>query len=202
MIHIIGKIPHRVTVACSGGLDSMAIVNFLLEGRRKVTLAYFNHDTIHSKEAESFVKRYCGKNELNLTVGRVKGARKNQSLEEFWREERYKFLNSLGSSFIITAHHLDDALETWIMSALHGQPKIIPYSRGSKIYRPFLMTTRKSIYEYAHSRQLDWLDDPSNNSLIHMRNLVRHKIVPEALKVNPGLRKTIRKKMLEIYKNI
>ena len=47
MIRIIGKIPSTVTVACSGGIDSMVFVDFLLQGRRKVNLAYFNHDTQH-----------------------------------------------------------------------------------------------------------------------------------------------------------
>ena len=97
MIRIIGKIPHRVIVACSGGIDSMAFVHFLLQGKRKVQLAYFNHDTPHSKNAEIFVKEYAARNKLILTVGRVKGNRKkNQSLEEFWRDERYDFLSSLG----------------------------------------------------------------------------------------------------------
>ena len=202
MIHIIGKIPHRVTVACSGGIDSMAIVNFLREGRRKVTLAYLNHDTIHSKKAEEFLKRYCGKNEINFILGRIKGARGKRSLEEFWRDERYKFLNSLGGDFVITAHHLDDVVETWLMSSFHGQSKLIPYRRGVKIYRPFLLTEKRAIRRYAEGRNLEWVDDPSNDSLIHMRNLVRHKIVPEVLKVNPGIRKTIRKKIIELYKNI
>ena len=202
MIHIIGKIPHRVTVACSGGIDSMAIVNFLREGRRKVTLAYLNHDTIHSKKAEEFLKRYCGKNEINFILGRIKGTRGKRSLEEFWRDERYKFLNSLGGDFVITAHHLDDVVETWLMSSFHGQSKLIPYRRGAKIYRPFLLTEKRAIRRYAEGRNLEWVDDPSNDSLIHMRNLVRHKIVPEVLKVNPGIRKTIRKKIIELYKNI
>ena len=89
MIRIIGKIPKRVTVACSGGVDSMVFVDFLLKGNRKVDLAYFNHDTGHSREAERFVKQYAAKNNLILTVGRVRGSKGSRSLEEFWRDERY-----------------------------------------------------------------------------------------------------------------
>ena len=51
MIRIIGKLPATVTVACSGGIDSMTVVDFLLKGRRRVHLAYFDHDTPHSKNA-------------------------------------------------------------------------------------------------------------------------------------------------------
>ena len=200
MIRIIGKIPRRVTVACSGGVDSMAIVNFLLEGKRKVQLAYFNHDTPHSKEAEAFIREYAARNKLILTIGRVKGNRGKQSLEEFWREERYKFLTSLGSNFIITCHHLDDVVETWLFKCLHGNPGLIPYKRGQNIRRPFLMTEKKEILSYAKKKNICWIEDPSNRMTKNiMRNHIRHNIMPQILKVNPGIRTTIRKKLIEIY---
>ena len=203
MIRIIGKIPQRVTIACSGGVDSMAIVNFLLEGKRTIHLAYFNHDTNHSKEAEKFIKKYAAKNKLILTIGRVKGHRGKLSLEEFWRNERYKFLESLKSQSIITCHHLDDAVETWLFSSFHGTPKLIPYKRGRNIYRPFLMTEKKEIIKYANGRGLEWIEDPSNRMTKNiMRNQIRHNIMPHVLKVNPGIRTVIRKKMLEAYKDI
>ena len=201
MIRIIGKIPPRVTVACSGGVDSIAIVNFLLEGRRKVDLAYFNHDTAHSREAEKFVKKFAAKNKLTLTVGRVKGTKGHRSLEEFWRDERYSFLNSLPSSFIVTCHHLDDCVETWLMSSFHGQGKLIPYKRGKSIYRPFLMTSKKTIKDYAKRKNVKWIEDPSNQNTNFIRNHVRKKVVPEVLVVNPGIRTTIRKKLIENFKH-
>ena len=133
MFRIIGKIPRRVTVACSGGIDSMAIVNFLLEGKRKIDLAFFNHDTIYSRKAEEFLKRFAGSKELHLVVGRVKGSKGKKSLEEFWRDERYNFLESLNSPYIITGHHLDDVVETWLFSSFHGNPKLIPLKRNKNI---------------------------------------------------------------------
>ena len=202
MIRIIGKIPARVTVACSGGVDSMTIVDFLLKGRRKVELAYFDHDTPHSKDALKFVRQYAGKNKLNLIVGKVKGIKGRKSLEEFWRDERYKFLNSLNRECIITCHHLDDVIETWLFGSFHGNPKLIPHKRGKNIYRPFLMTEKKEILNYATHKQVDWIEDPSNRMTKNiMRNHIRHNIVPQVLKVNPGIRTTIRKKLIEIYKD-
>ena len=201
MIRIIGKIPKRVTVACSGGVDSMVFVDFLLKGNRKVDLAYFNHDTGHSREAERFVKQYAAKNNLILTVGRVRGSKGSRSLEEFWRDERYEFLESLGSNYIITCHHLDDVVETWLFTSFHGESKLIPHKRGDKIYRPFLMTEKSSILNYANRKAIDWIEDPSNRMTKNiMRNHIRHNVMPQVLKVNPGIRKTIRKKLIEIYK--
>jgi len=199
MIRIIGKIPHNLTVACSGGIDSMVVVHFLLQGKKKVNLAYFNHDTQHSHKAQQFVENYASDNKLNLVIGRVNGRKGKRSLEEFWIDERYDFLHRISSNYTITCHHLDDCVETWLMSSFHGQSKLIPYHRGSNIYRPFLMTSKQSIVKYAENKKVEWIEDPSNQKTNFMRNHVRHNVIPQVLKVNPGLRTTIRKKLIETY---
>ena len=202
MIRIIGKIPHSVDIACSGGIDSMAITKFLQEGRRDIRLLYFNHDTQHSYKAEEFVKEYARENKLELLIGRVKGKKGKRSFEEFWRDERYAWFSSVGSNFVVTCHHLDDCLETWLMSSFHGTGKLIPYSRNSQVYRPFLMTDKKAILDYSKNRKITWIEDPSNQQIRYVRNRVRHNIIPEILKINPGIRTVIRKKLLEKYRNI
>ncbi|HAI41093.1 MAG TPA: tRNA lysidine(34) synthetase TilS [Maribacter sp.] len=199
MIRIIDKIPKNVTIACSGGIDSMVFTHFLLQGKRKVKLAHFNHDTIHSKNAQNFVEKYASDNNLQLIIGGVKGVKGKRSLEEFWRDERYDFFSRIGSQFVITCHHLDDCIETWIMSSLHGQSKLIPYKRGEIIFRPFLMTSKKTIKDYANRKNISWIEDPSNSKTNFIRNHTRINIVPQALIVNPGLRTTIRKKLIETY---
>tara|TARA_Y100001937_G_C6985588_1_gene269758 strand:+ start:47 stop:649 length:603 start_codon:yes stop_codon:yes gene_type:complete len=199
MIRIINKIPTNLVIACSGGIDSMVFSHFLAEGRRSIRLAYFDHDTSHSKNAQKFVEDYANTNNLDLFIGKIKGTKKKRSMEEFWRDERYSFFNRINSQFIITCHHLDDAVETWVMSALHGKCKLIPYQRPPNIYRPFLMTSKKSIKEYAERKSIKWVEDPSNNTTQYMRNHVRHTLMPGILKVNPGIRTTIRKKMIETY---
>ena len=140
MIRIIGKIPSTVTIACSGGIDSMVFVHFLLQSKRKVNLAYFNHDTQHSHKAEEFVEKFASDNSLSLFIGRVQGRKGKRSLEEFWRDERYDFLQRAGGDYTITCHHLDDCVETWLMSSFHGQSKLIPFQRNKNIFRPFLKT--------------------------------------------------------------
>ena len=199
MIRIIGKIPTTVTVACSGGIDSMVFTHFLLQGRRKVNLAYFNHDTQHSHKAQKFVENFAEDNKLNLFIGRVQGRKGKRSLEEFWRDERYDFLQRISSDYTITCHHLDDCVETWLMSSFHGQSKLIPFQRNKHIFRPFLMTSKKIIKEYANRKKVNWIQDPSNQKTNFMRNRVRHNIMPQVLVVNPGIRTMIRKKLIETY---
>lgn len=199
MIRIIGKIPKKVTVACSGGLDSMAVVDFLRKGKREISLAYFNHDTLHGREAEAFVDAYAERHSLPLLVGRMMSVKGKRSIEEYWRDERYSFLNRINSDFIVTCHHLDDCVETWLMSSINGFGKLIPHRRGDKIFRPFLMTSRSTIEGYAEKNSLSWIEDPSNQSNIYMRNYTRNVLMPHVLKINPGIKKTIRKKLIEKY---
>ena len=202
MIRIIGKIPKRVTIAFSGGVDSVAITDFLRKGKREVSLAYFNHDTMHAQEAESFVRDYADRNDLTLLVGKVKSSKGKRSIEEFWREERYSFFEMIKSDFIVTCHHLDDCVETWLMGSICGQSKLIPYKRGEKIFRPFLMTSRSSLEQYVSKNNLEWIEDPSNSSTAYMRNYTRKELMPHVLKINPGIRTTIRKKLIEKYDQV
>ena len=180
----------------------MVITNFLLEGKRSVDLVFFNHDTVGSRKAQEFLEEYAAHKNLKLTIGHPHGSKGRRSLEEFWRDERYSFFDSVKSNFLITCHHLDDCVETWLMSCIHGQGKLIPYYRKTNIYRPFLMTTKSTIKNYAKSRDIEWAEDVSNSHTNFMRNHIRINIMPLVLKVNPGIRTTIRKKILEKYKNI
>ena len=162
MIRFLGKVPKEVVIACSGGLDSMVATDFLLRSNRSIKLAYFNHDTVHSREAQKFVEDFANSRNLDLVIGRMKGTKGKRSLEEYWRDERYDFINSISSKFIVTCHHLDDAVETWLMSSLHGQPKLIPYRRFPNVYRPFLITGRKVLETTAKRNLVKWIEDPSN----------------------------------------
>ena len=99
MIRIIGKMPSNVVIACSGGIDSMVVTHFLQQGRRNIKLAYFNHDTLHSKRAQDFVEEFAHNNNLDLFRGRIKGTKGKRSMEEFWRDERYDFFNRINTKF-------------------------------------------------------------------------------------------------------
>ncbi len=119
---------------------------------------------------------------------------KGQSLEDFWRRARYRFLRSFPEQFI-TCHHLDDAVETWVWSSLHGNPKIIPVS-DAKVIRPFLITEKQDFQNYADRHGLVAVDDPYNRDFSLTRNYIRANIMEHAYRINPGLKKVIRKKYL------
>lgn len=193
MIKFIGELPRKCTVAFSGGVDSVAVTDFLIRGKREVTLAFFHHGTRTSDEAENFVKSFSESRNIALKIGKLERLRrKGLSEEEHWRNERYEFLDSIQGP-VITCHHLDDAIETWIFTSLHGQGRLIPYSRGNVI-RPFLVTPKEEFKGWCTRRNLTWIEDASNCDLRYVRNRIRHRIMPEVLHVNPGIRTTIRKK--------
>ena len=196
MIRFLEEIPSKCTVAFSGGIDSVAVVDFLLNGRKKVDLAFFHHGTETSALAFNFVTKFATERGLLLKVGRLLRDRlKEESLEEFWRNERHRFFATFDSP-VITAHHLDDAIETWIFTSIHGESRLIPHASGNVVH-PFLITPKKEFISWCKRKNLKWIEDESNCDMRFMRNLIRHKIVPEALKVNPGLHKVIKKKYLD-----
>ena len=190
MIKITVPLPKSITIACSGGVDSMAIVDFLSR-KHDVTIAHFNHGTQHGQKAMKFVAQYCTDNNIPLLVGHcVTEKERGQSQEEYWRNERYRFFKGLGP--VITCHHLDDCVETYIFTCLRGFQSVIPYRRDN-IIRPFLLNEKSTFYKWCKDKEVPFIEDETNECLDYTRNRIRHQIVPEALKVNPGLKTVVRK---------
>lgn len=194
MIKLLGKIPDKVYVACSGGIDSMAALSFLNNGKRNVAVAHFDHGTEHASKAQGFVEEYCVKNNISLVSSSVTRRRSpDESREEYWRNERYSFFKSLDAP-VVTAHHINDVAEWWVFSSLHGEPKLIPY-KNENVIRPFLLTSKQELSRWCDYHNVPYVKDPSNQNLAYMRNLIRHRIMPHCTKVNPGLTKVLVKKI-------
>ena len=197
MIKLTVPLPKSITIACSGGVDSMAVVDFLSR-KHNVSCAYFHHGTEHSNKALEFVSKFCEDRTIPLYLGVLNREKpKSMSQEEFWREERYQYFATHGP--IITAHHLDDCVETYIWSCLHGTPKVIPLTRNN-VLRPFLTTRKEDFIYWCESHNVPWIEDESNKNSRYTRNYIRNELMPHALKVNPGLH-TLVKKIVEGKKN-
>ena len=200
MIQLLGKIPDKVSVAVSGGPDSMAALDFLNNGKRSVTALYFHHGTAHGEHAKKFLRQHCFRNHVHLIEDKLQGSKpSDQSLEEFWRKGRYEFFSKVAGP-IVTAHHLDDVVEWWLLTAMHGDPKIIPYENTDyEIIRPFLLSPKSELLEWCDRKKVAFLEDPSNESRDHMRNVIRHDVMSHALKVNPGIHKVVKKKIQKVF---
>jgi len=194
MIRLLGQLPNKLYLAFSGGVDSMAVLNFLQQGRKDITLVYFNHGTAHGDDAERFARQIANEYGLELIVGGAKGhLKKGESKEAQWRNWRYELFHGLDGP-VVMCHHLDDVIETWIFTALNGIPRTIPYSNGNVI-RPFLLTKKQELVNWCNSNDIGWVQDLSNKDVSYARNRIRHNIVPECLVINPGLHRVIRRKV-------
>jgi len=198
MFHLVKDIPKEpFLVAVSGGQDSMVFLDYLMRyPKHQFELLYFNHSTEHGAEAEQFLIKFCAERNLVLHIGRITRERiKGESPEEYWRKQRYSFFESFDKK-IITCHHLNDVMETFLFSSFNGTPKIIPSERGQYL-RPFLAVSKHEIEKWGLRNNVRFVEDPSNVSTKYARNRIRHLILPQVLKINPGFGKVMKKKVLQ-----
>ena len=197
MIKVQGKLPRELYVACSGGVDSMAALDFL-SNNHDVTVVFFDHGTATSREALNHVSVQVKKYDCGFMYGQIgRAKRDDESQEEYWRNVRYDWLERCTERDVITGHHLDDCVETWVWSSMHGTGKIIPYSRNNRIFRPFRLNRKRDLELWARLNNVPHIEDDSNADTCYTRNYIRHDMMSSVLKVNPGIHKTIAKKVRE-----
>ena len=183
----------RIVLAVSGGLDSMVLLHAACSVRpgqlKSMIVATFDHRSgPHSAPATRFVERYARKMGLRCVVGRAEHA---LTREHEWREARWTFLRSVASTFhgsVATAHTVDDQVETVFMRILRdaGPRGLAGLYAESEVLRPFLNLRRADLADYAREHGVRFLDDPSNESRAHLRNRVRHEILPAISRLNPA----------------
>ncbi len=177
-----------ITVALSGGLDSVALLDLLLALHARwgwtVSAAHFDHRMREESGSDAaWVKALCESRGVTCQVGRAPTTPRN---EVEARELRYAFLRearaALGDRWLATAHQADDQAETVLFRLLSGSGLTglagIPARRPPHIVRPLLPFWRSEIEAYAHARGLAHLADPSNLDLRIARNRIRHRVIP------------------------
>lgn len=193
---ILHKLPTDCYLACSGGVDSMSVLTFLLKGNKNVELLFCHHGTETSQEAYDFLMNFSNREKLKIHVDFYDG---NSTTEESYRNFRYEFFNKFTDKPIITCHHLNDNIETHLMSMISGTPKFIPYSRDN-IIRPFLLVSKMELIKYAKRNHVVWVEDKTNTENVYSRNKIRNLVIPVLKEINPGLEKVYRNKCELFYK--
>lgn len=188
------SIPKRVYVACSGGVDSVAVAAILSEWR-DVTLLHFSHpDHAYEHELETVLKLSYDL-DLALITNRSKESIPTKNREETWRKDRYRWFHSFDAP-VITAHTLDDAVEWYLMTCLRGRGEFMPVE-NLNVLRPFLLTEKSCLIEYARNRNLTWWEDPTNQDPdFGLRSQVRNDLVPVAINCEPGLKRMVRRRLI------
>jgi tRNA(Ile)-lysidine synthase len=183
----------RVVLAISGGLDSMVLLDAAVASaaapRTSLLVATFDHRTgAHASRAARLVDKRSAALGIRCVTGvaQFRGTREHE-----WRDERWKFLRRVARDFsapILTAHTLDDQIETVFMRILRdaGPRGLAGLYAESDIVRPFLELTRDDLEQYAQSRRIRFVEDPSNASRAYLRNRVRHDLLPAMTRVRPA----------------
>ena len=183
----------RVVLAVSGGLDSMVLLHAVAAVRvtrpKNILVATFDHCSgSHSAAAARFVQRQAHILGIKCVAGR---ATESLSKEHEWREARWNFLRFIAEGFggpVATAHTLDDQIETVFMRILRdaGPRGLAGLYAESEVLRPLLNLRRSELAQYASASGVRFMDDPSNQSRAHLRNRVRHELLPAISKVRPA----------------
>lgn len=186
---------HSYLLAVSGGADSMVLASLFKGLGLNFQVAHINYK-LRSEDSDSDQKTvhdFCEKNHIRFHLYEVseKDNKPENSIQLWAREIRYRFFREVQEQenleFLVTAHHLNDQLETFIInlskasgiSGLSG----IPANKNNMI-RPLLNFSKKEIYEYAEKNKIDFREDLSNKKSDYLRNKIRNEIVPKLLETN------------------
>ena len=193
----------RLVIACSGGVDSMALLSFCLQLQGvELVVAHVDHMLRGEMSYEDlkFVEHFCKKNGLEFEGTRIDipqlHTERGGNLQALCREQRYLFLADVmqrhQANKLLTAHHADDQLESMLMalvkssnlSSLQGISVRRDFANG-EIIRPFFMVTKEEIRGYLQSRAIVYREDASNAKDSYLRNRLRHHVVPLLQAENP-----------------
>ncbi len=196
----------KVILACSCWPDSMYLLYKILETSYKdnLVVCYFNHKLRpEADEEEKFIEELWKKLwfQVEIWSADIKAVHEkvpSKSIEEIAREKRYAFFNAIlniyNSKHILTAHHLDDKIETFMFNLLRWSKitwLINMTEKSWAILRPLLDITKDEILEYLDKNNLKYFVDKTNFNTDITRNHLRHEVIPKLGKINSNFKENI-----------
>ncbi|MGU3375438.1 tRNA lysidine(34) synthetase TilS [Chryseobacterium sp. M5A1_1a] len=193
---------HTYLLAVSGGADSMVLASLFQDLRENAQDKGYLFQVVHinyklrgkdSDLDQKIVQDFCEKNHIKFHLYEVseKDKKPENSIQLWARELRYTFFKEIQQKekleFLVTAHHLNDQLETFIINlskaagikGLSGIP-----SNTNSILRPLLIFSKKEIYQFAEENNIEFREDLSNKKSDYLRNKIRNEIVPKLQETN------------------
>ncbi len=204
--------PAPVVLAVSGGPDSLCLADAVLAQAGALGLAPTIAHLDHGLRGEAgradaeFTRAFAESRSAAFISERADVAglasATRVSIEVAARRARYDFLaraaQATSASLIALAHHADDQAETVLLrlirgagiTGLRGMQPLSPHPSAPGLYliRPLLQVTRAEVTAYCAARQLQPRHDETNESADHLRNRVRHELLPLLEQYNPGIR--------------
>jgi tRNA(Ile)-lysidine synthetase-like protein len=188
----------RLLLAVSGGLDSMVMAHLFQKLSFETAIAHCNFQLrgVESFEDSQFIEQFADLNAIPVFITpfdtKAFAADYKLSTQVAARQLRYNWFYELLANenydYILTAHHADDNLETFLINLSRGTGLEgltgIP-QQNDKVVRPLLVLSRAEIEAYANENNIQWREDSSNASDNYLRNKIRHHVVPALKELNP-----------------
>ncbi|WP_212780522.1 tRNA lysidine(34) synthetase TilS [Lactobacillus corticis] len=189
-----------VVAAVSGGPDSMALLDLLVEAGARVIAAHVDHQLRADSADESrLLKAYCAARQVKLVeTSWPKDLHPATGIEAAARDFRYAFLvktaKEAGANYILTAHHGDDLAENELIKFIRsGKPQEMNSLQrsgqihGVKLLRPLLDFSKAELLAYDQQRGLSYILDQTNTEDDTLRNRLRHHVMPQLKRESPQL---------------
>lgn len=190
----------KILLAVSGGVDSMVMAHLFLSNNISFGIAHCNFQLrgIEADLDESLVHDWALRHNTSFHHVRFdtkkKTAEWKKGVQETARILRYEWLDMIcrehAYSYLATAHHANDNVETLMMnlfkgtgiSGLHGIRE-----KNEHIIRPMLWAQKEEILAYAAEHNIPYRDDASNSTDVYQRNAIRNRIIPAIQEYFPGV---------------
>ena len=189
----------KVLLATSGGKDSMVMLHLFQQLDYKIGIAHCNFQLreMESFGDQNFVQEYASANNIPVFITQFDTKAFSEdykiSTQVAARELRYNWFYELLETekydYILTAHHADDNLETFLINLSRGtglEGLIGIPEQNEKVVRPLLAFSQEEIEDYASVNGIQWREDSSNASDKYLRNKIRHHVVPLLKELNPN----------------
>jgi tRNA(Ile)-lysidine synthetase, N-terminal domain len=181
----------HLLLAVSGGLDSVVLCELCKEAGFQFSIAHCNFRLrgAESERDKNFVQEVAKKYNVTFYLQEFDTKEyadsKKLSIQEAARELRYNWFNQLiqegKAKYLVTAHHLDDNIETMVMhffrgTGIYGLRGML--SKQRHIVRPLLFARKQALKSFAEERGLKWVEDSSNIEDKYTRNFFRNQLLP------------------------
>jgi tRNA(Ile)-lysidine synthase len=190
-------------VACSGGVDSIALLHLLHQHNYTLSVIHVNYQL---RGEDSNLDALCVQNNCKVlgipceirTVDLESQLSEGGNLQGLARDVRYawfeEILSDNATNCILLAHHADDQVETFFLNLARKSGVMglscMPAERG-RIYRPLLNYFKQDLIDFATELSLPWREDASNKSTKYSRNRLRNEIIPELRLKIPSIQESI-----------
>lgn len=194
----------KLVIGVSTGVDSMVLLTLLekfqAQYQYQIIVAYVDHQLrIQSQKETAFINAYCQKHGLTLETFTWDVSDHPQvGIEAAARKVRYNFfaqvLKKHQAQYLLTAHHGDDQVETFLMKLTRGgdinQLSALKFQRAfenSELIRLLLPFSKTEIYDYAKKQEVKYFEDATNQTDDYFRNRLRHGVIPQLKQENEKL---------------